>query len=139
MCIRDRVTSSAITGIVTDNKNEGLPGATVVATHVPSGSQYGTVTNESGRYTIPAVRVGGPYKVTVTYVGYSEQARENIFANLGTAANVNFTMQNEGTQLQEVTVTTNRGDVFSSDRTGAATTITSEQLRSCLLYTSRCV
>lgn len=128
--VQAQVTSSAITGIVTDNKNEGLPGATVVATHVPSGSQYGTVTNESGRYTIPAVRVGGPYKVTVTYVGYSEQAQENIFANLGTAANVNFTMQDGGTQLQEVTVTTNRGDVFSSDRTGASTTITSEQLRS---------
>ncbi len=124
-----QVTSSAITGRVADEKNEGLPGATVVATHLPSGSQYGTVTNESGRYTIPSVRVGGPYKVTVSYVGYSEQVQDNIFANLGTAANVNFNMQDEGTQLQEVTVRTNRSDVFSSERTGAATTINSEQLK----------
>ena len=128
--VQAQVTSSAITGRVTDNKNEGLPGATVVAIHLPSGSQYGTVTNESGRFTIPSVRVGGPYKVTVSYVGYSEQSKENIFANLGTAADVSFNMLDEGTQLSEVTVTSSRSDVFSSERTGAATTVTKEQLNS---------
>ncbi len=129
MSAQAQVTSSAITGRVADANNEGLPGATVVATHIPSGSQYGTVTNESGRYTIPSVRVGGPYKVTVSYVGYNEQVQENIFANLGTSANVNITLRDEGTQLQEVQVISNRSDVFSSERTGAATTVTSEQLK----------
>ncbi len=128
--VQAQVTSSAITGRATDNKGEGLPGATIVATHVPSGSQYGTVTNESGRYTIPSVRVGGPYKVTVSYVGYTEQSKENIFANLGTAADVSFSMLDEGTQLNEVTVSTSRSDVFSSDRTGAATTISKELINS---------
>ncbi len=129
MSAQAQVTSSAITGRVADDKNEGLPGATVVATHLPSGSQYGTVTNESGRYTIPSVRVGGPYKVTVSYVGYEDRTEENIFANLGTSANVSFNMSDAGTQLQEVTVRSNRSDVFSSERTGASTTINSEQLK----------
>lgn len=128
--VQAQVTSSAITGRVIDSKSEGLPGATVVAIHVPSGSQYGTVTNESGRYTIPSVRVGGPYKVTVSYVGYAEQSQDNIFANLGTSANVDFTMGDEGTQLQEVTITGNQNDIFSSDRTGAATTVGKELINS---------
>ena len=126
--VQAQVTSSSITGRVADNKNEGLPGATVVATHIPSGSQYGTVTNESGRYTLPSVRVGGPYKVTVSYVGYTEQSKENIFANLGTAADVIFAMLDEGTQLSEVTISTNRTDIFSSDRTGAAASFDREAI-----------
>ncbi|MEO6285053.1 MAG: carboxypeptidase regulatory-like domain-containing protein [Dyadobacter sp.] len=120
--VQAQVTSSAITGHVADSKGEVLPGATVVAIHVPSGSKYGSITNEQGLYTIPAVRVGGPYTVTVSFVGFSDQAQENIFANLGTAANVNFDLKDGGTQLSEVIVTGAGSDIFSSDRTGAATT-----------------
>jgi hypothetical protein len=120
--VQAQVTSSAITGRVADSKGDVLPGATVVAIHVPSGSKYGSITNEQGLYTIPAVRVGGPYTVTVSFVGFSEQSQENIFANLGTAANVNFELKDGGTQLSEVVVTGAGSDIFSSDRTGAATT-----------------
>ncbi len=128
--VQAQVTSSSISGRIADNKGEGLPGATVVATHVPSGSQYGTITNDAGRYTLPSVRVGGPYKVTVTYVGYSEQVKEGIFANLGTAADVNFSLMDEGTQLSEVTISTDRTDIFSSDRTGAAATFGRDAINS---------
>lgn len=117
-----QVTSSAISGRVADSKGEVLPGATVVAIHEPSGTKYGSVTNEQGLYTIPAVRVGGPYKVTVSFVGFNEQAKDNIFANLGTAANVNFDLKDGSTELAEVIVTGAGSDIFSSDRTGAATT-----------------
>jgi len=129
-----QVTSSAITGRVADGKGEVLPGATVVAIHEPSGTKYGSVTNEQGLYTIPAVRVGGPYKVTVSFVGFNEQSQENIFANLGTAANVNFELKDGSTDLAEVIVTGAGSDIFSSDRTGAATTF-NKGLISSLPYT----
>jgi hypothetical protein len=66
--VQAQVTTSTITGRVTDNKGSELPGATVVAIHTPSGSRYGAITNEKGIYTIPAVRVGGPYTVTISFV-----------------------------------------------------------------------
>lgn len=118
-----QVTASSIRGLVKDDKGAELPGATVVATHVPSGSKYGTVTNERGRYVLPSVRVGGPYKVTVTFVGFKEQSKEDIFASLGAASDANFTLVEDGKDIQEIVVTSGRSDIFSSGRTGAATTL----------------
>ncbi|NBA88865.1 hypothetical protein GVN16_24025 [Emticicia sp. CRIBPO] len=123
-----QVTTSAISGIVKDDKGEGLPGATVVALHVPSGSKYGTVTDVSGRYIIPSVRVGGPYKVSVSFVGFEDQSVDGVIANLGTAANVNFKLSEAGKTLEEVVVRSTKSDIFSSDRTGAATTIGKEAM-----------
>ncbi len=126
--VQAQVTSSAINGRVADNKGEALPGATVVAVHTPSGSRYGTITNEKGLYTLPSVRVGGPYTVTVTFVGFAEQSQQNIFADLGSAADVSFKMLNDGTDLQEVMVSTSRSDIFSSDRNGASSSFSRETI-----------
>ena len=123
-----QVTTSTISGVVTEQNGEPLVGATVVATHVASGTRYGTATNASGRYILPAVRVGGPFTVTVTYTGYQAASRDGIYTSLGTAANVDFSLQEAGTTLGEVTVVASRSDIFSSDRTGASTTFGRQQL-----------
>jgi hypothetical protein len=124
-----QVTSSSINGLVTDSKGEVLPGATVVAIHEPSGTKYGTVTTDAGRYAFPSVRVGGPYKVTVTYIGYGEKVQGNIYAVLGTPVNLNLMLADEGTQLAEVVVSSGAAQAFASERTGAATSVNAEQLR----------
>lgn len=126
--VQAQVTSSAISGRVADKEGNALPGATVVALHVPSGSKYGSVTNDKGLYTIPNVRVGGPYTVTVSFVGFEDQSQDNISASLGSAANVNFDLSDANTQLSEVVITGAGSGVFSSDRTGATSSFGREAI-----------
>lgn len=123
-----QVTTASISGTVVDNKGEALPGATVIAIHVPSGTKYGSVTNLAGRYIMPAVRVGGPFKVSVTFIGFTDKSKENVMTNLATTTNINFSMAEEGKELSEVVVRANKSDVFSSARTGASQTLGKEAL-----------
>jgi hypothetical protein len=124
-----QVTTSSISGVITDSKTkESVIGASVVAVHVPSGTRYAAITNEDGRYFMPSVRVGGPYKVTVSFVGYKEAFKEGISAPLGSAANVNVAIGEDAQVMEEVVITANKADVFSSNRTGAASTVNSAQL-----------
>jgi hypothetical protein len=122
------VTTSAINGIVLDTEGWPLPAATVLALHVPSGTQYGTTTRNDGRFAIPGMRVGGPYRVTVSYVGFENQVRENIYLTLGVAVDLEFTMRDTKIEIDEVTITAERNAIFSSDRTGSATNIGNETL-----------
>jgi len=122
------VTTSSLIGTVTDLKGEPLVGATVIATHLPSGTRYGAVTQVDGRYTILGMRVGGPYRVTATYVGYKTQSIDNIFLSLGSAGSANFKLAEESATTQEVTVTAVRNVAISPDRTGAVTNIPREAI-----------
>ncbi|MBI1937069.1 MAG: carboxypeptidase regulatory-like domain-containing protein [Ignavibacteriales bacterium] len=123
------VTTAALNGLVLDQKGEALPGANIIAVHVPSGTTYGASSRVDGRFNIPGMRVGGPYKVTVSFVGYENQVKENIFLNLGVASDVRFTMSETNIEIGEITVAAQRDAVFSSDRTGAATSVNVEALK----------
>ena len=65
-----QITTSTISGVVKNEKNEALVGATIHAVHQPTGTEYKTTTNKSGVYVLPAVRVGGPYTIVTSFVGY---------------------------------------------------------------------
>jgi hypothetical protein len=123
-----QVTTSSITGNVSDESGESLPGATVVATHLPSGTSYGVITRDDGSYTIPNVRVGGPYKVEASFTGYQAAVFEDIFLKLGEKRNLEIVMKS-GVQLEAVEVVGERTSTINKDRTGAASYITNEQLR----------
>src|SRR6202789_3878156 len=77
-----QVTTSSFSGIITDSKGETLPGATIRATHLPSGTNYSTSTNKDGRFTLPNVRIGGPYSLVVTFIGYETKTYNDITLRL---------------------------------------------------------
>jgi outer membrane receptor protein involved in Fe transport len=117
------VTTSSLSGFITDNAGSAIPGANILAVHTPSGTSYGTVSMADGRFAIIGMRIGGPYKVTISFVGYKSVEQDNIFLTLGSATNLSTTLVEEQTALAEVVVYGGAGEVFSSDRTGASTNI----------------
>jgi hypothetical protein len=115
-----QVTTSSISGVVKNQKNEVLVGATIQATHVPTGTKYNSATNKNGSYVLPAVRVGGPYIIQATYVGYGKDEVIDVNTQLGVTSNVNFFLMDESIALKEVVVTAGKNSVFSKEKTGAA-------------------
>ncbi|MFZ1290531.1 MAG: carboxypeptidase regulatory-like domain-containing protein [Melioribacteraceae bacterium] len=131
------VTTSSINGIVVDGDGNSLPGANVIAIHTPSNTTYGASTRLDGRFFIAGMRVGGPYKVTASYVGFKDQVKDNIYLNLGVSSDVNFSMADEGIELGEIVVAGERDAIFSSERTGASTAINKEAIKTLPTITGR--
>ncbi|MCW5514916.1 TonB-dependent receptor [Muriicola sp. Z0-33] len=123
MAFSQGVTTSSMGGKVTDSTGEPLPGATVLAVHVPSGTTYGAATDFDGYYRISNMRTGGPYKITFSYIGFTEDVREGVFLNLGQTMRMASTLAESATALQEVVVTGVSGGVFSSNKTGTETNV----------------
>ena len=117
------VTRASLTGFVTDDTGEPLPGANVVAIHEPSGTEYGTSTRNNGIYTLQNLRIGGPYTVIATFIGFQEAREEDLFLSLGETQRLNIELTDEGVELEGVTVTAITDDVLNSERTGAATSV----------------
>jgi hypothetical protein len=122
------VTTAAITGQTVGTDGNPVVGASITAVHVPSGTRYGSVSRGDGRFTIPGMRVGGPYTITVNMIGFAEQGREGIFLQLGVATDLQFVLQQQAVVLEGLTVTGETGGIISADRTGAATQVTRQQL-----------
>lgn len=122
-----QVTTSGITGKITSGNGETLPGAVVVAVHEPSGSKYGTVTNNEGRYVIQGMRPGGPYRVEVSYVGFSEQLFSDIHLPLGENFTLNALMSESDQMLGEVVVR-GVGSKFGAERNGSMTNVNNRQM-----------
>lgn len=123
-----QVTTSAITGKVTGPAKEALPGATVVAIHVPSGTKYGTTTDAEGYYRIANMNVGGPYTITATYIGYTEFSQTGISLALGQPSRVNISLGEKAQDIKEVQVIGQRSSTFSPNRKGAQTTLSRTQI-----------
>ncbi len=124
-----QVTTATLSGFVKDSKGVGLGSATVTVEYPDAGIKHVLSTREDGRFTLPNLRVGGPYKVTVDHVSHAQAVSENIFLELGLNNTVEFTMQDKTTELSGVTVSATGARIFDNKRTGASTNISSRMLK----------
>ena len=123
-----QVTTSSINGIVKDASGKALEGATVTAVHTPSGTVYNTIAKKEGVFTLPSVRIGGPYRVKVDFVGYGTLTVEGINLLLGEPFFINAVLGVTETTLSEVTISGKRSKL-GTDKTGASTNVGVRQLQ----------
>ncbi len=123
-----QVTTSTLNGKVADRQGEGIPGATVVAVHTPSGTQYYAVANAEGRFTINGMRTGGPYTVEVSCLGYNTVTYTDVTLRLAEAYAINATLSDDTQMLSEAIVISEAASKFVTEKTGAATNINSKQI-----------
>lgn len=120
------VTTATITGRAVNETGEDMPGASVNAIHEPTGTQYGVQTRSDGRFSLPNLRVGGPYSVSISFIGYQTQKAENIYLKLGETFSLDFKLNTSVTELGEVTIT---GNNLNAGRTGASVAFDNNTIR----------
>ena len=123
-----QVTTSSIAGNVTAADGSALPGVTVEAVHVPTGTRYDTVSGSDGRYTIPNVRVGGPYTITASLEGFKATTVNNVSASLGNTASVDLKMVLAAV-TEAITVTAAVDPILNPDHTGSTSAVSTEQIQ----------
>jgi hypothetical protein len=122
-----QVTTSSIIGTIKDAKG-ALPGASVKATHTPTGTVYAVSVNNDGRFTIGNMRVGGPYIVEVSFVGYKPEKLNDVFLKLGEPYTLNLTLNDNASTLNEVKVV-GTNSLLNSNKTGATTSISNREIQ----------
>ncbi len=129
LTVMAQITTSSMAGKVTldDANGEEVIGATVVAVHEPSGTRYTTVTNTSGRFTINGMRTGGPYEVTVSYIGFQSKVVKGIILQLAETYNLAVWLSEDATELSEIVIS-GKASKFAAEKTGASTNITNAQI-----------
>ena len=123
-------TTSSISGNVYDKDSQTLPGASILAIHTPSGTRYTASTDYTGNFRISNMRVGGPYKIVITFIGFKTFEDSEVYLQLGDSKDFKVVLQEESNELQEVVVKTSRDNTFNSQRTGAQTVINSDKIKS---------
>jgi len=123
-----QVTTSSLSGKVTDENKEEVIGATVQVTHVPTGQVVGTITNASGRYSISGLQAGGPYTVKISFIGYQSVVFDGLDLPLGENIVQNAWLQSSTTVLEDVVVTGTSNSNMRSDRAGAGVRVSAAQI-----------
>ncbi|MCK9210260.1 MAG: carboxypeptidase regulatory-like domain-containing protein [Ignavibacteriaceae bacterium] len=123
------ITTASINGKVSAMDGEVLPAASVMAVHVPTGTVYGTSTRMDGKYNLTGLKTGGPYKITVSFVGYNTQIKENVYLELAQNLMINFKLPESSVTLNELTITAEKSAILSQARTGSSQNVSEKSMQ----------
>jgi hypothetical protein len=123
-----QVTTATLSGIVKDPKGNPLPAASVLIEYPDAGIRQVLATKGDGRFTVPNLRVGGPYKVTITFVNYQQSVTDDVFLQLGQDNSIEIQLQEKAAELEKITIT-GRSTIFDNKKTGASLNISGRQIR----------
>nr|MBC7612123.1 TonB-dependent receptor [Pseudopedobacter sp.] len=122
-----QITTSSLSGTVKDSGGP-IPGASINVVHIPTGTKFNTITRSDGRFNIPNVIVGGPFKVIASFVGFETQEKTDVYTTLGENKVINFNFSEAVVNLREVVVTSGANEVFRGDKVNTTTLIDSVKL-----------
>ena len=120
-------TTSEIQGTIS-NLKQNLAGAAVTALHTPTGTLYKTTTRQDGGYNFPNIKIGGPYTITVSFIGFKSEKQEDVYLTVGQSFKQNFVLAEDVKTLNEVIVKSTNDKNFNSNRNGSQELITRTQL-----------
>ncbi|MGH1338074.1 MAG: TonB-dependent receptor [Aureispira sp.] len=124
-----QITTGSIEGTITDFEDEEpLIGATIIATHGPTGTQYFQTVQVDGSYILSNLRSGGPYLLEVSYVGFEKLEQEDIYVSIGQATKLNVKLKTKSVVDAPIVVTVDKDDPFSGTKDGVGTNIGRKQL-----------
>lgn len=115
-------TTALLNGRITDNKGAILSGVIITVKHEPTGFVTTTQTNNKGIFYIPNLKVGGPYSIKISSLGFKDEVINDVNLSLGANPELNLNLKSTTTDLKEVTVTA------TGRRAIPGTTIGSRQL-----------
>ncbi len=133
-----QVTTSSISGVVKTADGQPIEGASLVAVHTPSGTQYSTLAKKGGVFTLPGLRTGGPYTLKITFTGLKVETVNDIYLLLGEPYVINPTLIDESKVLSEVVVNALKKK-SSGDKSGGASTVINQRMLNSMPTISRSI
>jgi hypothetical protein len=125
-----QVVSAGMSGLVRNPAGAPVSGATVTATHIPTGTVYTATTRLDGRYAFRSMVVGGPYTVTVEGGGLKPAQRTGVTTSLGADIDVSMVVDDSAgdvVMLDKFTVQAD-SNLLDGGATGAGSVLTSDRL-----------
>ena len=122
------ITTSSITGYIIDSNSKKIFGSNIIAEHQPSGTKYGTITNEEGGFRLPNLRVGGPYTITISFIGFETKIVNDINLSLGQDYNLNIVLGDRVTLLNEIQLFARKSEILNRNKMGSSKNISRQTI-----------